>query len=136
MRRTVAFVVLGSMAITGGCAGRTPNPVPAYQYGDEKKSCERLAAEISQTEADIAAKLPKSDKTGSNVALGVAGAFLLVPWFFMDFSEADKVEVEALRRRYNNLVNISADKECALSYDVLPPFPEKTPSAPPTRPGD
>ena len=102
-----------------GCAGRTPNPVQTYQYGDEKRSCEGLRAELSNLEADIQKKLPDSDKTGSNVALGVAGAFLLVPWFFMDFSKADQVEIEALRRRYNSLVIISADKNCGFDWGTL-----------------
>ena len=73
-------------------------------------------------EADIQRKLPDSEKTGSNVALGVAGAFLLVPWFFMDFSKADQVEIEALRRRYNSLVIISADKDCGFENKAIPEF--------------
>jgi len=131
-------VCLGSY----GCAGRTPNPVSEYQYGDDKKSCNALKAEIVNTESDIQRKLPEADKTGSNVALGVAGAFLLVPWFFMDFSKADQVEIEALRRRYNTLVILSSEKSCGFDYKPLPeiqkpqetaasstaesPFPEPT----------
>ena len=105
-----------------GCAGRTPNPVQTYQYGDEKRSCAGLRAELSNLEADIQRKLPDSEKTGSNVALGVAGAFLLVPWFFMDFSKADQVEIEALRRRYNSLVIIAADKSCGFENKPIPEF--------------
>lgn len=105
-----------------GCAGRTPNPVQTYQYGDEKRTCAGLRAELANLEADIQRKLPDSEKTGSNVALGVAGAFLLVPWFFMDFSKADQVEIEALRRRYNSLVIISADKDCGFENKAIPEF--------------
>lgn len=112
----VLVICLGSY----GCAGRTPNPVSEYQYGDDKKSCNALRAEIANTESDIQRKLPEADKTGSNVALGVAGAFLLVPWFFMDFSKADQVEIEALRRSYNNLVILSSDKSCGFDYKPLP----------------
>jgi hypothetical protein len=105
-----------------GCAGRTPNPVSAYQYGDDKKSCNALKAELANIEGEIQSKLPNSDKTGSNVALGVAGVFLLVPWFFMDFSRADQVEIEALRRRYNNLVIMSAEKSCGFDVKPIPEF--------------
>jgi len=107
---------------TYGCAGRTPNPVQAYQYGDEKRSCDALKAELAYVESEIQRKLPDSDKTGSNVALGVAGVFLLVPWFFMDFSKADQVEIEALRRRYNNLVILSAEKSCGFENRPIPEF--------------
>lgn len=122
IQASVSLLTLVSVLTVSACAGRTPNPVAEYKYGDEKKSCSRLQAEISNTEAEITAKLPAVDKTGSNVALGVAGAFLLVPWFFMDFSEADRVEVEALRRRYNNLVGIAADKDCGFENEPLPAF--------------
>lgn len=120
------IVVAGMcVALIAGCAGREANPVSEYQYGDEQKSCERLRAEMSDINAEIAALLPETDKTGENVALGVAGAFLLVPWFFMDFSEAEKIEVDALRRRHNNLVRIAAEKECGFKQETIPPFDEK-----------
>lgn len=61
--------------------------------------------------------LPKTDKTGQNVALGVAGAFLLVPWFFMDFKEAEQTEYEAYRQRYNNLAMIAMDKNCGIKTE-------------------
>ena len=117
MRRIAALVFALCIGVAG-CAGRTPNPVQSYQYGDDKKSCNTLKAEISSLEAEIAAKIPDSNKTGSNVALGVAGVFLIVPWFFMDFSKADQVEVEALRRRYNSLVLIASEKSCWTSLCV------------------
>lgn len=116
MKTSAAIVVvcLGLFA----CAGRTPNPVPSYQYGDDRRSCSGLKAELANTEADILAKIPEADKTGQNVALGVAGAFLIVPWFFMDLSKADQVELEALRRRYNTLVIMASEKQCG--FDVKP----------------
>ncbi|MEQ8319314.1 MAG: hypothetical protein RH946_03550 [Rhodospirillales bacterium] len=129
MRTSILLVLC--LILISACAGRTANPVSEYQYGDEKKSCERLRAEIADINAEIAALLPETDKTGENVALGVAGAFLLVPWFFMDFSEAEQIEVNALRRRHNNLVAISAEKDCGFSYETIPPFtPKKEDKAP------
>ena len=86
----------------------------SYIPGDEKKSCMVLAAEMAQVEAEIAKKLPKSDKTGGNILLGAAGCFLIVPWFFMDLKGADKIEVEALQRRYNALSIFAADKRITL----------------------
>ena len=95
-----------------GCAGRDAYPMESYIPGDEKKSCMILKAEMSQIEAEISNKLPKSDKTLGNVLLGAAGVFLIVPWFFMDLKGADKVEVEAMQRRYNSLSLFLIDKNC------------------------
>lgn len=105
-----------------GCAGRTPNPVIAQQYGDEKKSCSAIQKELTFIESEIKRMMPESDKTGQNVALGVAGVFLLVPWFFMDFSDADKVEINAYRRRYNQLVILADEKKCGFDYQPIPDF--------------
>ncbi len=128
LRTTLNALTISTLLLTTACAGRTPNPVSEYQYGDEKKSCERLRADISGINSEIATLLPDANKTGQNVALGVAGAFLLVPWFFMDFSDAEKVEINALRRRHNNLVGISADKQCGFEDKAIPPFETAKPT--------
>jgi hypothetical protein len=126
MRKITSIFLISSLLVLTSCAGRTPNPVSSYQYGDEKKSCQRLKSEIANVESEIAILLPQSEKGGYNALMGVAGLFILVPWFFMDFSEAEKVEIQALRRRYNNLIGISADKECGFEYEDIPdPFKNK-----------
>jgi hypothetical protein len=129
IKSIVNVLAISALLLSAACAGRTPNPVSEYQYGDEKKSCERLRAEISDINSEIATLIPETKKTGKNVALGVAGAFLIVPLFFMDFSQAEQVEVNALRRRHNNLVAISAEKNCGFEDKEIPPFeapPKKT----------
>jgi len=113
-----------------GCAGRQANPVPVYQYGDEQKTCPFLRAEIAEIKNDITRKLKACDNTrGKNVALGVAGAILFWPaLFFMDLSDADQIELEALRKRHNALVRLSASKKCGFDFqeihEVKPPTPE------------
>jgi len=121
-RNIIHIFAISALLLTSACAGRTANPVSEYQYGDENKSCERLRADISSANSEIAILLPATQKTGKNVALGVAGAFFLVPLFFMDFSEAEQIEVNALRRRHNNLVAISAEKGCGFTDEEIPPF--------------
>ena len=126
MQKITSIFVVSVFLILTSCAGRTPNPVSSYQDGDEKKSCQRLQAEIASVETEIATLLPQSEKAGYNALMGVAGLFILVPWFFMDFSEAEKVEIQALRRRYNNLVFIASEKECGFEYQDIPdPFKKK-----------
>jgi hypothetical protein len=73
---------------------------------------------------DIFERFPDASKTGSNTGLGVAGAFLIVPWFFMDFSEADEVEVSALIQRYNHLLITAQDKSCDTKRERLPTLKE------------
>ncbi len=119
--RPVVLLVLGFLSACGGVA---PNPVSQYQPGDEKRSCDGLKSEIARNETEIEKLLPDEDATGKNVALGVAGAFLLVPWFFMDFKEGEAVDIRALHRRNTWLREVAADKGC----EVPPPrfkFEEK-----------
>lgn len=95
-----------------GCGGREANPVPMYMPGDNNRNCESLKVEMAQLQSEMQRILPKTDKTGTNVLLGVAGAFLIVPWFFMDLKGADKIEFDALRNRHNYLLSLYADKNC------------------------
>jgi len=115
--RALMFAVL---IFVSACGGRTPNPVMVAQYGDYQKSCKALEFEMMTIQGEIQRLLPKSDKTGQNVALGVAGWFLLVPWFFMDFKNAEQTEYEAYRQRYNHLATIALDKKCKVTPVELP----------------
>ena len=81
----VCVVLISCIFIIVGCGGRAANPIMISQYGDQRKSCEALQMEMSQTHQEISRILPDTEKTGKNAALGVAGVFLLVPFFFMDF---------------------------------------------------
>ncbi|MEE8188252.1 MAG: hypothetical protein V3T80_03500 [Kiloniellales bacterium] len=102
------------MALVSACGGKSANPVNQYQPGDEARSCEGLKTEISSNEAEIARLIPYEDATGKNVALGVAGAFFIVPWFFMDFKEGEATELQALRRRNQWLREVASGKDCSI----------------------
>ena len=117
---------LGALTLSAllllGCAGREAHPVSTYQYGDEKKSCKALEMELTFTEEKIQRLLQETKKTGKNVTLGVAGVFLIVPWFYMDFTKSEKIEAEALRDRYNQLLVLAVDKNCDLNREPIPEF--------------
>ena len=98
-----------------GCAGRTANLVQIHQLGDEQKSCHALQTEMIYTQNEIARLLPKSDKTGSNIALGATGILFIVPLFFMDLKQGEKKEIEAYRQRYNYLFMLFQQKNCKLA---------------------
>jgi len=109
MKKIIAVLTILSLC---GCAGRAANPVTVNQYGDSSKSCTALITEMQSIENQIALLLPKTNKTGKNVALGVAGWFFIVPWFFMDLSQSEQEEVNAYRQRYNSLAVLATDKKC------------------------
>ena len=113
--RKIVIVMLTCSILFAGCAGRQANPIQTYMPGDSERSCEGLKVEMSQLNADMRAMLPKTDKTASNALLGAAGVFLIVPWFFMDFKGAEKIEYDAMRNRYNHLLVIAAEKGCNTS---------------------
>lgn len=96
------------------CGGRNANPVARYQIGDENRACEGLKVEIAHNEQEIIRLIPFEDATGKNVALGVTGAFLIVPLFFMDFKDAEEMEVKALRDRNLWLTELAHRKNCTL----------------------
>ena len=111
-----------SLLLLSGCAGRSANPVMVYQPGDEARSCDALERELELIEEDIVALLPDTDKADKNTQLGVAGIFLLVPFFYMDISKSEQIEVNALTKRYNHLLEIAANNDCDLDRSPIPDF--------------
>ena len=99
--------------VVAACGGRSPNPVVSYQPSDHKRSCEALRMEISNNEREINTLLPYEDATAKNVALGVTGFFFIVPLFFMDFKDAEELEIKALRRRNQWLREVAHNNDCA-----------------------
>jgi len=64
--------------LLSACVGRTPNPVPLHQPGDESLTCNALKLELMHNQTKITNLIPQQNKMGKNIALGVAGAFILV----------------------------------------------------------
>jgi hypothetical protein len=110
-----------SVAVLVACAGRPAKPVMVYQPADAQRSCDSLEWELAIIEEQIVILIPKADKTGTNAALGISGMLLLVPLFFMDLSKAEQVEINALSKRHNHLLEISEDKTCGLMRQPLLP---------------
>ena len=104
--------VLVLIALVSACAGRPANPVMVDQVGDPKRNCASIETEMRFVEKEITRLIPETDKTNKNVGLGIAGAIFIVPLFFMDLSESEKIEVNALRQRYNRLNILATDKQC------------------------
>ena len=114
LKSSMAGLLGVALIALSACGGRNPNPVARYQIGDENRACEGLKVEIAHNEQEIIKLLPYEDATGKNVALGVTGAFLIVPLFFMDFKDAEELEVKALRDRNLWLRELAHRKKCTL----------------------
>ena len=114
MKKSICLLLACSVFFAG-CAGREANPIPVYLPGDNERSCNVLVAEIAQLQADMQRLLPKTNKGVSNTLWATAGVFLIVPFFFMDLKDAEKIEFDALRARHNRLLLICADKGCDMT---------------------
>ena len=112
MKKLLTLAVTSVFILTA-CAGKTAHPVPQYQAQDETMSWSMIRLEIEDNQTKIMSLIPKQNKLAKNAALGVAGYFLIVPWFFMDFSDAERVEVEAFQMRNNRLRALFDTKKCA-----------------------
>ncbi len=110
--KVLLCTLLVGCVLLQGCGGREAHPVAIYQPGDDNRSCTSLKGEIAQTRAEIERLKPKSSKGAWNTGMATAGVFLIVPFFAMDFKNADKVELNALVNRYNYLQQLAAEKGC------------------------
>ena len=111
--KKLLVILLTSVFVLTACGGKTAQPVPQYQGQDDHMTCDMIDLEIQDNQTKIMTLIPKESKLVKNTALGVAGYFLIVPWFFMDFSDAEKVEVEAFQLRNNHLRMLHHAKNCS-----------------------
>ena len=114
MKRSLCLL-LSTLIFLAGCAGREANPIAIYLPGDENRSCEGLKAEVAQLQVDMQRLLPKTNKGVTNTLWATAGVFFIVPFFFMDLKDAEKIEFDAMRRRHNRLLIYAAEKNCDMS---------------------
>ncbi|MBA7606426.1 hypothetical protein ES703_13574 [subsurface metagenome] len=111
MKSIICVLLIVSITLMG-CAGTNPNPIAVYQMGDENKSHSALKAEIANIDKQIGHRQARVKKKGiDNILCLIGGAFVIVPWFFMDLKGAEQVEVDALRQRKDALIVIAVEKK-------------------------
>ncbi|MHC4075798.1 MAG: hypothetical protein ACYSRZ_05225 [Planctomycetota bacterium] len=121
--KDLLFLLLCTLVLTAGCAGRAANPTPVYLPGDEDLSCTALKLEIAHLEVDMRRLLSKSDK-GLIDALGAAAGtcIAIIP---VGLKDAENVEFDAMRRRHNRLLVYAVEKDCDMmgvkTEKILPP---------------
>lgn len=113
MKKILFATVLTLALVNAGCVSSTANPVPLAQVGDDSKSCNAITNEMQQMiNKRLEAAGDRNAQVGGNVALGVLGAFFIVPWFFMDTGNAATVEERAAQARFERLQQMAIDRSC------------------------
>ena len=96
-----------------GCAGAPPKPIEVVQPNDYKLNCNQLVSYINQAaEYGNELRANETSKWKKNIGLASAGTLLIVPYFFMDLTEGDNVEINAAKARYIHLHRIAVSKGC------------------------
>ena len=122
--RLVAIAALATAL--AGCAGRSPEPVAMMQPQDQQMDCAAISMEVQANNAKVQ-KLASDQglKTSQNVAAGVAGVFVPILWFGMDFQDTADKETVALQNRQQYLGSMAAQRRCG--EPVAPPAPHRAP---------
>ena len=109
--RLLGVVALGVALV--GCAGRAPAPVAVVQPQDQFMDCTAIMAEVQSNNAKVQQLAADQGlKTTQNVAAGVAGIFIPVLWFGMDFQGTADKETQALQARQQYLASLAAQRRC------------------------
>ena len=119
----VFFLMIIVIFFAQSCGGRAARPVLVAQSGDVKKGCKSIRKETKQIRRNLAKMIPaikKADK--KRTILMLSGGLLIIPWFFLDLSDAAQIEANAQRARYNYLVDIAAKQNCRFKAPKLKKF--------------
>ncbi|MFM7691564.1 MAG: hypothetical protein ACKPAC_19245 [Alphaproteobacteria bacterium] len=109
--KSVTAMTLAAVIFVSACAGRAPNPVATVQPIDETTNCEAIQAEVNSNTQRIAELgSEQSAKVAQNVVMGIAGLFLILPWFLMDFQNAAGKEEAALKSRNDHLASLARQR--------------------------
>ena len=119
----VLVLIVVVLFFAQSCAGRAAHPVQVAQSGDNKKTCKSLRKETKKIRQKVKKMIPavkKADK--KRTLLMLSGGLLIVPWFFLDLSDADKIEANAKRARHNYLGDIAKKRNCRFKVAKLKKF--------------
>jgi len=116
--RKLSLILPFALAL-GACAGRSPQPVAVVQPQDPYSDCAAITAEIEANNRRVNELASEGNlKVAQNVAAGVAGVFVPVLWFGMDWQGAAGTEAASLQSRQQYLATL-AQQRCG------PPAPRR-----------
>ncbi|MGQ0583046.1 MAG: hypothetical protein ACT4O6_14005 [Reyranella sp.] len=121
-------VLIGASLLLAACAGRAPNPVAVVQPQDRYMDCAAISAEVQANNKKISELGgDEGSKVAQNVIVGVAGVFIPILWFGMDFQGTAPKEIAALQSRQQYLGTM-AESRCGA---VVPLPVQSVPAATP-----
>jgi len=126
MKKVFSLVSIGILVFITGCGGRDAHPIDVENSNDVNLGCEALDQNMKLIISDIKQLVPETQKTSKNAALGIVGLVTIFPWFFMDFSDAERQEIEAYRERYEHLAVLAANKKCSFPIEPIPDMNSNT----------
>ena len=106
------LTTIGAAAVLlSRCAGRSPAPVAVVQSQDRYSDCLAITTEIAANNQRITELgSDQGAKVTQNVVAGVAGLFIPVLWFAMDFQGAASADTSALQTRQQYLGALAAQR--------------------------
>ena len=117
------LLIVMILFLTQSCAGRAAHPVQVAQSGDVKKACKSIHKETEQIKRNIKRMIPAVKKAAQKRTLLIlSGGVLIVPWFFLDLTDADQIETNAQRARYNYLIDRGVKRNCRLKIPHIKKF--------------
>ena len=115
------FLAAACAVALAGCAGRAPAPVAVVQPTDRFMDCTAILAEVQANNEKVKQlAADKGLKTTQNVAAGVAGIFIPILWFGMDFQGTADTEITALQSRQQYLAMLADQKHCGTELEPPP----------------
>lgn len=124
------YALIGASLLLGACAGRAPNPVAVVQPQDRYLDCAAISAEVQANNRKITELGgDEGTKVAQNVIVGVAGVFIPILWFGMDFQGAAPKEIAALQSRQQYLGTM-AESRCGAVVPLPVQNIQITPGAP------
>jgi hypothetical protein len=121
MKKIVGAASIVTAMVLSGCAGRGPQPAAVVQPQDRYADCAAIIAEVqanNQKVGDLAGD--EGGKVAQNVVVGVAGLFIPILWFGMDFQGTAGKEVAALQIRQQYLA-VMEERHCGSLSPIPPP---------------
>ena len=98
-----------------------PNPVMISQPKDSLLTCPQIEIKMERIMPQIAALYSEGKRGRKNNKMIGTLSFIFPPaTLFKDFRYAEKVEINALRKRHNHLVSMAREKGCGGNKRMIP----------------
>ncbi|MGO1120194.1 hypothetical protein ACTL6U_15925 [Rhodovibrionaceae bacterium A322] len=115
IKKLMLSSALLALLLGTGCAGRDAAPVDTMTSYDKQMTCDDIVFEVNKNNDKLVDTVRELEEAkGQNVAVGLVGAVLFWPALFaLDLSDAEKIEIQALKDRNENLLRMGNARKCS-----------------------